>query len=85
MLPASATELYPARSRWRRDRCLTTWANLTAGHGDSLNAFDVTAAVLVAGVGFVAGAGSSRPPGLYPLPAEVWRAVAADATEVGDR
>ena len=29
-------------------------ANLTAGHGDSLNAFDITSAVMVAGVGFIA-------------------------------
>ena len=48
-------------------------ANLVAGHGDSLNAFDVTSATMVAGVGYVAGDGASRPAGVHPLPAEVWR------------
>ncbi len=55
-------------------------ANLVAGHGDSLNAFDVTAAVMVAGVGFIAGNDASWPAGVQPLPAEVWRGVAEDAT-----
>lgn len=54
-------------------------ANLTAGHGDSLNAFDVTAAVMVAGVGFVAGLEGGWEPGVHPLPEEVWRGVAESA------
>ncbi len=52
-------------------------ANLTAGHGDSLNAFDVTSAVMVAGVGFAAGVDGSWAAGVHPLPEEVWRGVAA--------
>ncbi len=55
-------------------------ANLTAGHGDSLNAFDVTSAVMVAGVGFIAGTDASWPAAVHPLPAEVWRGVAENAT-----
>lgn len=52
--------------------------NLAAGRGDSLNAFDVTAAVLVAGLGFLATPeAASAPPGLHALPAAVWQAVAA--------
>lgn len=59
-------------------------ANLTAGHGDSLNAFDITAAVMVAGVGFLTAsgspaAGSSWAAGVHPLPPEVWREVARSA------
>lgn len=47
--------------------------NLTAGRGDSINAFDVTLAVLTGGVGYIAGAGAERAPGLYVLPDEAWR------------
>jgi len=54
-------------------------ANLTAGHGDSLNAFDVTSAVLVAGVGFIAGLDDSWSAGVHPLPREVWQSAAEDA------
>ena len=49
-------------------------ANLTAGEGDSLNAFDLTLAVLAAGIGYIAGPGAERPPGVYLLPREVWEA-----------
>lgn len=49
--------------------------NLAAGEGDSLNAFDVTAAVLVAGLGHIATAGSAQPPGIHLLPRRVWEAV----------
>ena len=55
-------------------------ANLTAGHGDSLNAFDITSAVMVAGVGFIAGIDGPQTARVRPLPAEVWRQVATDAT-----
>lgn len=48
-------------------------ANLTAGHGDSLNAFDVTIAVMTAGIGYIAGAGEKQPPGVHILPRAVWR------------
>ncbi len=47
-------------------------ANLTAGYGDSLNAFDLTLAVLTAGIGFIAGAGEGAAPGVHLLPEEVW-------------
>ncbi len=49
-------------------------ANLTAGEGDSINAFDVTLAVLTRAVGFIAGeAVDAVAPGLYLLPEEIWR------------
>jgi adenosylhomocysteinase len=47
--------------------------NLTAGRGDSINAFDVTLAVLVGGVGYIAREGARRSPGLYLLPEAAWR------------
>ncbi len=56
-------------------------ANLTAGHGDSLNAFDVTSAVMVAGVGFIAGAGAPWKAEVQPLPETVWREVAESAAD----
>ena len=49
--------------------------NLTAGEGDSLNAFDVTLAVLISGIGHIAGQGASWSPGIHLLPREVWAAV----------
>ncbi len=55
-------------------------ANLTAGWGDSLNAFDVTLATMMAGLGFIFSAEGSRTrPGLRPLPRNVWSEVAAGA------
>jgi adenosylhomocysteinase len=50
-----------------------TMANLTAGHGDSLNAFDVTIAVMIAGIGYIASAGEEQPPGVHILPRAVWQ------------
>jgi adenosylhomocysteinase len=47
-------------------------ANLTAGEGDSLNAFDLTLAIMTAGIGHLAGAGAQAHPGLHPLPRAVW-------------
>lgn len=47
-------------------------ANLTAGPGDSLNAFDVTLALLVTGIGYIHGPGAERSPGLYLLPDQAW-------------
>ncbi len=43
-------------------------ANLVAGHGDSLNAFDVTSATMVAGIGYITGEGEARPAGVHRLP-----------------
>ena len=37
--------------------------NLTAGYGDSLNAFDVTLAVMAAGIGHIVGVGARQTPG----------------------
>ncbi|MGZ3459993.1 MAG: hypothetical protein ACXU86_15985, partial [Archangium sp.] len=54
-------------------------ANLTAGWGDSLNAFDVTLATMVAGLGFIFSEGSGGRPGLSPLPRQVWAEVASAA------
>ncbi len=54
-------------------------ANLTAGWGDSLNAFDVTLATMVAGLGFLFTEGARMPAGLHPLPRPVWAGVAAAA------
>jgi adenosylhomocysteinase len=47
-------------------------ANLTAGKGDSLNSFDLTVALLAAGIGHLVGAGEQAPPGVHLLPREVW-------------
>jgi adenosylhomocysteinase len=58
-------------------------ANLTAGQGDSLNAFDVTLATMVAGIGFIAGKGASYAPGLHLLPREAWLPVASRAVGPG--
>ncbi len=55
-------------------------ANLTAGRGDSLNAFDVTSAVMVAGVGFIVSEAEGWTPAVHPLPEAVWRQVAVHAT-----
>ena len=54
-------------------------ANLTAGWGDSLNAFDITLATMVAGLRFIFSEGAGRRPGLLPLPRHVWSDVAAAA------
>ncbi len=51
-------------------------ANLVAGHGDSLNAFDITLAAMVAGVGFIVGPGASHEPGMHMLPDHAWADVA---------
>lgn len=54
-------------------------ANLAAGRGDSLNSFDVTAAVMVAAIGFVVQLDpSSWPAGIHTLPREVWTTAASD-------
>lgn len=50
-------------------------ANLTGGEGDSLNAFDVTLAVMVAGIGHIVTAGAQAAPGVHMLPRKVWEGV----------
>jgi adenosylhomocysteinase len=47
--------------------------NLTAGYGDSLNAFDVTLAVMATGIGHIVGDGARQQPGLYLLPQSAWQ------------
>jgi adenosylhomocysteinase len=47
-------------------------ANLTAGYGDSLNAFDTTLSLMAAGIKFTAGEGQNYSPGVYILPQESW-------------
>jgi len=47
-------------------------ANLVAGHGDSLNAFDVTLALMIGGIGHIMGTGAQEPAGVYILPREAW-------------
>jgi adenosylhomocysteinase len=54
-------------------------ANLGAGQGDSLNAFDITLAVMVAGIGFIAVEGEAYAPGVHTLPEPVWMPVARRA------
>ncbi|QSX33348.1 adenosylhomocysteinase [Shewanella avicenniae] len=46
--------------------------NLTAGYGDSLNAFDVTLAVMASGIGHIVGEGAIHENGLYLLPESAW-------------
>ena len=55
-------------------------ANLTAGQGDTLNAFDLTLATMVAGLGFIfTDKAQSYPPGVTALPNHVWQPVADQA------
>jgi adenosylhomocysteinase len=49
--------------------------NLTAGQGDSLNAFDVTLATLVSAIGHIVGPGADWSPGIHLLPRQVWEKV----------
>mmetsp|Transcript_24019 Transcript_24019/g.70873 ORF Transcript_24019/g.70873 Transcript_24019/m.70873 type:complete len:237 (-) Transcript_24019:102-812(-) len=49
--------------------------NLTAGGGDSLNAFDVPLAILVSGIAYAIDEGQDNKPGLYMLPETVWKTV----------
>ncbi len=47
-------------------------ANLTAGFGDSLNAFDVTLAVMASGITYMVKFGSQFSPRVHLLPHEAW-------------
>lgn len=49
--------------------------NLTAGYGDSINAFDVTLAVMASGIGHIVGEGEKAEKDVYLLPQKVWQAV----------
>jgi len=56
-------------------------ANLTAGHGDSLNSFDITMATLAAGLRFLfSPEARTHPPGLHALPRAAWEHVARRAS-----
>jgi adenosylhomocysteinase len=47
--------------------------NLTAGFGDSLNAFDVTLAVMASGIQHIVTDGMAEPAEVYLLPQNVWQ------------
>lgn len=49
--------------------------NLTAGYGDSINAFDVTLAVMASGIGHIVGEGEKADKDVYLLPQSVWQKV----------
>ena len=49
--------------------------NLTAGYGDSLNAFDVTLAVMASGIGHIVAEGEQAENDVYLLPKAVWEKV----------
>jgi adenosylhomocysteinase len=51
--------------------------NLAAGPGDPYDAFDLTSALLLAGLAHLLDQGHRYPPGLHPMPAEVERWVAS--------
>ncbi|MFW5688394.1 MAG: adenosylhomocysteinase [Spirochaetota bacterium] len=50
-------------------------ANLVAGNGDSLNAFQIPLAVMVGAVRHITADGEREPPGLYPLPVSAWESL----------
>ena len=55
-------------------------ANLTAGQGDSLNAFDLTLATMVAGIRFICTEDAQKfAPGVHALPRPVWEDAAREA------
>lgn len=58
-------------------------ANLTAGHGDTLNSFDITMATLAAGLRFLfSPQAAAASPGLHQLPRSAWEAVAERAARM---
>lgn len=57
-------------------------ANLTAGHGDSLNAFDVTLAAMLAAIRFLVTDAPAARPGVHLLPREAWIDVARIAAQL---
>lgn len=57
-------------------------ANLTAGHGDSLNAFDVTLAAMLAAIRFLVTEAPEAAPGVHLLPRHAWIDVARIAANV---
>ncbi|TNB49614.1 adenosylhomocysteinase [Martelella lutilitoris] len=53
-------------------------ANLTGGEGDSLNAFDMTLAVMAEGIGHIVGEGEKAPQGVHLLPRAIWERACPD-------
>ena len=53
--------------------------NLTAGFGDSINAFDVTLAIMASGLKHILTAGEQVEPGFYLLPEAIWKPALAAA------
>jgi adenosylhomocysteinase len=47
-------------------------ANLVAGDGDSLNTFDITLAVMIAGLAHIIGKGQDAPAGCHLMPETAW-------------
>ena len=66
----------------RRPRRVERRDEPDTGRGDSLNAFDVTAALMTAGVGFIATLDASWASGVHALPRQAWGPVAAKAAGV---
>ena len=61
-------------------------ANLVAGQGDTLNSFDITMAVMLAGIRYTMSVEARTPgPGLHPLPRSAWEGVARRAAGHRDR
>lgn len=54
-------------------------ANLVGGEGDSLNAFDMTLAVMAEGIGHIVGDGAAAASGVHLLPRHVWERACPDA------
>ncbi|WP_246710338.1 adenosylhomocysteinase [Martelella soudanensis] len=54
-------------------------ANLVGGEGDSLNAFDMTLAVMAEGIGHIVGGGEAAESGVHLLPRAVWERACPDA------
>ncbi|MEV0177590.1 NAD(P)-dependent oxidoreductase [Streptomyces sp. NPDC050803] len=53
--------------------------NLVAGDGDTLNSFDITAALMVSSVGWMVLQDTNHAPGIHTLPSEAWQASVLEA------
>jgi adenosylhomocysteinase len=62
-----------------REKGAQTYAWREMSAGDSLNAFDLTLAIMVAGLRFILSDTYRPRPGLYHLPMEVWQGLAKRA------
>ncbi|HEY9716752.1 MAG TPA: adenosylhomocysteinase [Trichormus sp.] len=50
-------------------------ANLAAGYGDSLNAFDLTLAIMIAAIGYAVSSADKYQPLVHELPKNVWESI----------